>query len=112
LCDVLPDGRTAFNLIQNALEHGDASLIFFVFDLLYLDGENLTSLPLIDRKTRLEAFLVGATDPIRSGITTIRSTTAPHSTGSPASTGSKGSSRSGYTAGTSPTAVHGSRRSA
>lgn len=25
LCGVLPDGRTAFNLIQNALEHGDAA---------------------------------------------------------------------------------------
>jgi hypothetical protein len=24
LCGVLPDGRTAYNLIQNALEHGDA----------------------------------------------------------------------------------------
>jgi bifunctional non-homologous end joining protein LigD len=65
LCGVLPDGRTAFNLIQNALEHGDASLVYFVFDLLYLDGEDLTSMPLIDRKTRLEAFLVGAADNIR-----------------------------------------------
>jgi bifunctional non-homologous end joining protein LigD len=59
------DGRTAFNLIQNALEHGDAALIFFVFDLLFLDGEDLTGLPLVDRKTRLEAFLVGAPDNIR-----------------------------------------------
>jgi DNA ligase D-like protein (predicted ligase) len=65
LCGVLPDGRTAFNLIQNALEHGDASLVYFVSDLLFLDGEDLTSLPLIDRKTRLEAFLVGASDNIR-----------------------------------------------
>ena len=65
LCGVLPNGRTAFNLIQNALEHGDASLVYFVFDLLFLDGENLTGLPLVDRKTRLEAFLVGAPDAIR-----------------------------------------------
>jgi DNA ligase D-like protein (predicted ligase) len=65
LCGVLPDGRTAFNLIQNALEHGDASLVYFAFDLLFLDGEDLTGLPLIDRKTRLEAFLVGAPDCIR-----------------------------------------------
>jgi bifunctional non-homologous end joining protein LigD len=42
LCGVLPDGRTAFNLIQNAMEHGDASLVYFAFDLLYLDGEDLT----------------------------------------------------------------------
>jgi bifunctional non-homologous end joining protein LigD len=53
LCGVLPDGRTAFNLIQNAMEHGGASLVYFVFDLLYLDGEDLTGLPLVDRKTRL-----------------------------------------------------------
>ncbi len=65
LCGVLPNGRTAFNLIQNALEHGDASLVYFVFDLLFLDGENLTGLPLVDRKTRLDAFLVGAPDAIR-----------------------------------------------
>ena len=67
LCGVLPDGRTAFSLIQNALEHGDASLVYFVFDLLFLDGEDLTGLPLVDRKTRLEAFLIGAPDNIRYG---------------------------------------------
>jgi bifunctional non-homologous end joining protein LigD len=37
----------------------------FVFDLLFLDGEDLTALPLVDRKTRLNAFLVGAPDCIR-----------------------------------------------
>ena len=47
------------------LEHGDASLVYFVFDLLFLDGEDLTGMPLVDRKTRLEAFLVGAPDAIR-----------------------------------------------
>jgi Transposase zinc-ribbon domain len=31
VCGVLTDGRTACNLIQNAMEHGDASLVFFVF---------------------------------------------------------------------------------
>jgi bifunctional non-homologous end joining protein LigD len=31
LCGVFPDGRTAFNLIQNAMEHGDAALVYFVF---------------------------------------------------------------------------------
>jgi DNA ligase D-like protein (predicted ligase) len=65
LCGVLPDGRTAFNLIQNTMGHGDAPLIFFLFDLLFLDGEDITALPLVDRKTRLEAFLVGALDCLR-----------------------------------------------
>jgi len=33
LCGVLPDGRTAFNLIQNA-DNSSGSLVFFLFDLL------------------------------------------------------------------------------
>lgn len=54
LCGVLPNGRTAFNLIQNATDTGEGSLVFFLFDILHLDGENLT---LVDRKSRLEALL-------------------------------------------------------
>ena len=38
LCGVLPDGRTAFNLIQNATDTGGGSLVFFLFDLLHLDS--------------------------------------------------------------------------
>ena len=39
LCGVRPDGITSFALIQNAADRrGGADLIFFVFDLLYLDG--------------------------------------------------------------------------
>src|SRR5262249_10094672 len=61
LCGVLPDGRTACNLIQNASDTGQSgSLILFVFDLLFLDGENMMSIPLIDRKARLEELLAGA----------------------------------------------------
>ena|ERR1700730_5028133 len=47
LCGVLPDGKTAFNLIQNASDTGEGSLIFFLFDLLFLDGEDLMALPLV-----------------------------------------------------------------
>jgi ATP-dependent DNA ligase len=43
LCGVRPDGRAAFNLIQNATDTGEGSLVFFLFDLLHLDGENLTA---------------------------------------------------------------------
>jgi ATP-dependent DNA ligase len=60
LCGVLPDGRTAFNLIQNASDSGGGSLIFFLFDLLFVDGEDITGLPLIDRKARLATLLKGA----------------------------------------------------
>jgi DNA ligase D-like protein (predicted ligase) len=65
LCGVLPDGRTAFNLIQNATDTGEGSLVFFLFDLLHLDGENLMALPLVDRKTRLASLLNGAPDCLR-----------------------------------------------
>src|SRR5215469_8786358 len=60
LCGVLPDGRTAFNLIQNATDTGQGALIFFLFDLLHLDGENLMALPLLERKTRLASLLSSA----------------------------------------------------
>src|ERR1700745_3482178 len=65
LCGVLPDGRTSFNLIQNATDTGEGSLVFFLFDLLHLNGENLTALPLVDRKTRLASLLHGAPDSLR-----------------------------------------------
>src|SRR5438067_7115882 len=60
LCGVLPDGRTAFNLIQNASDTGDGSLVFFLSDLLFVDGEDITTLPLVDRKGRLKTLLKGA----------------------------------------------------
>ena len=60
LCGVLPDGRTAFNLIQNASDTGRGSLVFFLFDLLFIDGEDITGLPLVDRKARLAKLLTAA----------------------------------------------------
>jgi bifunctional non-homologous end joining protein LigD len=65
LCGVLPDGRSAFNLIQNATDTGEGSLVFFLFDLLHFDGENLTALPLVERKARLESLLNGAPECLR-----------------------------------------------
>src|SRR5438045_2476366 len=52
LCGVLPDGRTAFNLVQNAADTRNSPLVFFLFDLLFLDGADLRGLPLIERKAR------------------------------------------------------------
>jgi ATP-dependent DNA ligase len=65
LCGVLPDVRTAFNLIQNATDTGQGSLVFVLFDLLHLDGDDLMALPLMDRKTRLASLLEGAPDCLR-----------------------------------------------
>ncbi len=57
LCGVRPDGRTVFNLIQNASDTGLGSLVFFLFDLLFVNGEDITGLPLVDRKVRLKTLL-------------------------------------------------------
>jgi DNA ligase D-like protein (predicted ligase) len=65
LCGVLPDGRTAFNLIQNTSGTGQGSLVYFLFDLLFLDGEDLTGLPLIDRKARLANLLTDSPTTLR-----------------------------------------------
>jgi bifunctional non-homologous end joining protein LigD len=63
---VQPDGLTSFSLIQNAAERqGGADLVYFVFDLLHLDGQNLMPLPLAERKARLAALLDSRTDTIR-----------------------------------------------
>jgi len=66
LCGVRPDGTTSFSLIQNASDGGNqASLIFFLFDLLYLNGRPLMDRPLLDRKGQLERLLSDAPDRLR-----------------------------------------------
>ena len=58
LCGVRADGITSFSMIQLASDAGNAAgLVFFLFDLLYLDGEDLTARPLIERKERLAGLL-------------------------------------------------------
>jgi bifunctional non-homologous end joining protein LigD len=54
---VMPDGRTSFQALQNAFGRRDANIVYFVFDVLQLDGEDLTKLPLEDRKRRLVKLL-------------------------------------------------------
>jgi bifunctional non-homologous end joining protein LigD len=56
---VLADGRTSFQMLQNAAQGDKANgtLIYFVFDLLRLDGENVARQPLVDRKARLRALV-------------------------------------------------------
>ena len=60
-----PDGITSFSMIQLASDAGNAAgLVFFLFDLLYLDGEDLTAQPLIARKQRLADLLPQAESPV------------------------------------------------
>jgi bifunctional non-homologous end joining protein LigD len=65
LCAVLPGGTTSFAALQG---HGDApaKLMYFAFDLLHLDGEDLMRLPLLERKARLETLLRHAAPVIAS----------------------------------------------
>jgi bifunctional non-homologous end joining protein LigD len=65
LCGVRADGITSFSMIQLASDAGNAAgLVFFLFDLLHLDGEDLTARPLIDRKERLAGLLAQAGSPL------------------------------------------------
>ena len=52
-------------MIQAASDSGNAdALIFFLFDLLYLDGEVISAAPLRDRKERLRHLLSSAGTPL------------------------------------------------
>ncbi len=53
----------SFSALQAALaEHSSEQLIFFAFDLMFQEGEDLRSLPLSARKMRLEALLARGSD--------------------------------------------------
>ncbi|HEY3567739.1 MAG TPA: DNA ligase D [Thermoanaerobaculia bacterium] len=63
-----PDGTTSFQSLQNALaENRQNDLVYFAFDLLYLDGYDLRKSPLLDRKTALSDLLAGRAGAIRMG---------------------------------------------
>lgn len=58
---VLPDGRTSFQALQNAIGSRDRhGLVYYVFDLLFLDGADIAALPLETRKERLRRLIVHA----------------------------------------------------
>ena len=60
------DGVSDFSALQDALKHGKADrFVYYVFDLLHLDGADLTGQPLIERKAALAKLLKG-TD--RNGV--------------------------------------------
>src|SRR5271156_6822044 len=66
LCGIRHDGTTSFSLIQNASDTGNGdTLVFFLFDLLHLDGEAISARPLKERKERLRALLSEVTSPLQ-----------------------------------------------
>lgn len=66
LCGVRADGTTSFSIIQAARDaRNAAALVFFLFDCLHLDGEDLTQLSLHERKRRLAELLAGVGAPLQ-----------------------------------------------
>ena len=59
------EGRTSFQGLQGALKDDPGSILYYAFDLLALDGEDLTSLPLVQRKEKLAALIGVGTEKIR-----------------------------------------------
>src|ERR1700761_9406566 len=58
VCFVKPDGVTGFGELQAAIgDKKTAGLVYFIFDLLYLDGYSLDRAALVDRKMFLAGIL-------------------------------------------------------
>ncbi|HSX13450.1 MAG TPA: DNA ligase D [Chlamydiales bacterium] len=51
------EGKSHFQLMQNYQRTKKGKLAYYVFDLLYKDGKDLRSMPLIERKKMLEKLL-------------------------------------------------------
>jgi ATP-dependent DNA ligase len=65
LCGVFPDGITSFSMIQAESDAGNtAGLVYFIFDLLHLDGDDVGARPLIEPKARLAALLANVAPPL------------------------------------------------
>jgi bifunctional non-homologous end joining protein LigD len=61
---VEPDGHTSFLKLASALQGGTdptGSVVYYVFDLLHLDGYDLARTPLLERKQALRHLLQGFT---------------------------------------------------
>jgi ATP-dependent DNA ligase len=55
LCTLNADGVPVFSRLQAAMDEGRTDqLVFFAFDLLFLNGVSTAQLPLIKRKERLQ----------------------------------------------------------
>lgn len=57
ICALDESGRTRFEALQRSMQEAPEALVYFVFDILYVDGEDLRPLPLVQRKERLAQVL-------------------------------------------------------
>jgi len=61
-----PRRHDLLSLIQNASDMGNSdALVFFLFDLLHLDGQAIGPMPLKERKESLRALLLDARSPLQ-----------------------------------------------
>jgi len=61
---VMPDGKTSFQALQRRADKA-TPLVYFVFDLLHLDGWDLREVPLVARKEVLRRLLESAPEALR-----------------------------------------------
>jgi len=57
-------GRPSFQLLQQYKTDPSIPLVYYAFDILSLNGKDLTAEPLINRKTTLQKFLAKAKHPL------------------------------------------------
>lgn len=51
-------GKPNFQMLQNAIkEKSNSTMVYYVFDIIYFQGRNISSLPLIERKSLLEKII-------------------------------------------------------
>lgn len=53
-------GRPSFQALQHPSGHAGHTVVFFAFDLLHLDGGDLTARPLVERRAALPGLLDGS----------------------------------------------------
>src|SRR5258705_5842057 len=59
-------GYANFQQLQNVLKNKDtAHLVYYVFDILWYDGKDLTQLPLLERKEILKSIFPDKDDRLR-----------------------------------------------
>jgi bifunctional non-homologous end joining protein LigD len=57
------EGRSHFELLRHRQRRGKDHLVYYVFDLLYLDGRDLRGLPLLRRKAILQELIESTSPP-------------------------------------------------
>jgi bifunctional non-homologous end joining protein LigD len=59
------DGTSSFQALQNAFDEArETAIVYYLFDLLYLNGDDLRRVPLLERKQRLASLLERTKDPL------------------------------------------------